>query len=265
MEYLLNSVRKDGKGHSHCTLEIDEAKRYVQIKARRGLGRGLFQVVDFYYDASTVVEVDGERLRVGELEMVAKSRGDAQEIAGSIRKPAVEVVKQADDALKEIEVVVQGFLEAREEAVSTLMKLRKDPRTTLLEASAAWESLTGDPVEQLYTTSQQKISSSRDQMEGLIEALEWKVGKKVVERLYALCYAVGKLQDALFSGSAEEAEAAKRFLVELGIKAGDLREVTLEGSSKRIMKLAHEVLVALIELPKQLPERSELLGPPKKS
>jgi len=265
MEYPLDSVKKDGKEHSHCTLGIDEERRYVQIKANRGLGRGLFQLVDFYYDASTVAKVEGEKLTVGELEMVAQNRADAEAIAVSIRKPVLEVWKQARGAVKEIEAVVQGFLEAREEAISTLIKLKKDPRTTLLEASASWESLTGEPVEQLYAASQQKVSSTRDQMDGLIGALGWKVGTKVVERAYAFCYGVGKFQDAVFSGSTENLEATKKFLVELGIRPVDVRELALEGSGKRIMTLAHEVLTTLIEVPKQLPERSELLGPPKKA
>jgi len=265
MEYPLSSVKKDGKQYSNCTLGIDEEKRYVQIKAKRSLGRGIFQLVDFYYDASTVAKVEEDTLTVGELEMVAQSRADAQAIAISIRKPAVEVGKQAEEAVKEIEADVLGFLVAREEAISTLIKLRKDPRSTLLEASAAWESLTGEPVEQLYSTSQQRISSTRDQMDGLIGAIGWKVGTKVVERAYAFCYGVGKFQDAAFSGSAENLEATKKFLVELGIRAGDIKDLALEGSSKRIVILAHEVLISLIELPKQLPERSELLGPPKKN
>ncbi|MDA4117881.1 MAG: hypothetical protein OK455_06000 [Thaumarchaeota archaeon] len=264
-DYQLKAVNSGGKERSNCAIEIDGEKRYAQIRCKRGLRRELFQLVDFYYDASTVVEVEGENLKVGELELVASSLGDAQEIAETIRRPAVEVKKQSENALKEIEAAVEDFLLAREEGILILMRLRKDPRATLLEASSAWGGLKGDPVEQLYSISQQKVATSRGWMDGVVEASEWKVGKRMVERIYALCYGVAKLQDAWFSGSAEDAEASKAFLIEMGIKAGDFRQLTLEGSSKKIVRMAHETLVPLIEFPKQIPERSELLGPPKRA
>src|ERR1700680_2092812 len=132
-EYQLIGIRKDGKAHSNCTLEIDGEKRYVQVKGRQGLRRELVQFVDFYYDASTVVKVDGETLSIADLEMVTGSPSDAQAIAESIRRPAVEMRKQAEGALEGIETAAQSILEAREEAISTLMRLKKDPRGTLID------------------------------------------------------------------------------------------------------------------------------------
>jgi hypothetical protein len=264
-EYELSRVKKDGKEHSNCALAIDEEKGYAQIKYKRGLRRELFQLVDFYYDASTVIDLEGERLRVGELEMVAKSRGEAGTIAESIRKPAAELRKQAESALAEAEAAAQGFLVAREAAILTLMKLKKDPRGTLLDVSASWKDLTGDPVDQLYSSFQENLLTSKEKMDAEIEAIRWKVGTKAVERLYAFCYAVGKLQDAIFSGSAENAEEVKKSLVELGIRGADIKDVPLEGSSQRIVRLATPVLFLMIELPAQAAERSALLGPPKKA
>ena len=264
-EYALSLVKKDGKEHSNCALEIDEQKRYAQIKYKRGLRRELFQLADFYYDASTVIGVDGETMRIGELEMVAKSQGEAGAIAESIRKPAAEVRKQAESALAEAEAAILGFLVAREAEILTLMKLKKDPRGTLLDVSASWKDLTGDPVEQLYSDFQESLQSSKEKMDALIDAVGWKVGPRAVERLYAFCYAVGKLQEMYFSGSAENAEEVKKFLVELGIRGADIKDVPLEGSSQRIIRLARAALFPLIEVPAQAPERSELLGPPKKA
>ena len=214
--YRLASAEYRGEAHEGSDMEIDEKSRTLEVTYMKGIvGRKTrTRLVKMVWDASTPITVTGARVQVGELTVVAEAEVDAKEIGRLLRMPAAAVVAQRAKTVFDAEEAVREFLKSREESLVLLAKLREDPRGVISQFEFKDEGR--DPVDEAMVAYSKRLAEPFKRMTSSLDRLEAADQKESSERLYALAYALGSLQDSVFSGK-PVTEAESVFLADLGI------------------------------------------------
>jgi hypothetical protein len=145
--------------------------------------------------------------------------------------------------VSEAESSVTGFLEVREQALNLLSRIRVDPRGAMFEVQSMWTTEDTEPLDAVYSNYSVLLAKSLEKMTSSLATGETALGSGVTNRLYALAYAIGAVQNALFEGGSDLAQELAA-LQELGIATTieDLRTAKL---TERLMLRAHQELVVL--------------------
>jgi len=231
--FLLASADYQGEAHESCELEIDDKSRTIEVTYMKGIGRKTkTRLVRMTWDASTPISVRGLRVQVGELNMTVEGEADAKEVGRILRMPAAAIQAQRDKAAAEAEEAVRAFLKAREESLVLLTKLRQDPRAAVSQAKSDDEG--GDPIDEAMVAYSKRLADPFKRMTSSIERLDSEGEKDRSEKLYALAYALGSLQDSAFEGRPTTEEESV-FLADLGVlvpkqglKLGNMSETLLD-------------------------------------
>ncbi len=242
--YKLMSAAYRDKNYSEGLLLFDSAKRELELRQVRRIRRKNVETViaRFRVEPAAQVGVNGAVLKVSELSVTLESPSAAGEIAELLKRPEEES-KRAKD-LSEAESSVDRFLEERETMLSFFSHVRSDPRGALFGARTMWPADDSrKPMDAIYSAHSERLAESLKEMKAALAAAEPSLGLGIVDRLYALAYTVGAVQDALFAGGSDLAQELSA-LQELGISttAQDLR---LEKSTQRLVLQAHPALEAL--------------------
>lgn len=197
----------------------------------------------FKVEPNAEVKVDGAVLTVSELSVTFESPEVAAEVAELLRNPARR--REALRLLSEAESSVKGFLEKREEALAVLSQMRVDPQGAFFRARAMWApDDPRPPIDAVYSGYSALLGESLSGTTSFLATSEANLGTPVVERLFALTYVIGAVQDSVFE---REENPAKQLaaLQELGVTAqqGDLKPEKL---AERLMLKAHPSLDAMV-------------------
>lgn len=239
---LLSATFRD-QTYPEGILWIDESRAEIELRQLIGKKRKQEVVVArFKVEANASVVADATVVRVSELSINLESPETAAKVADILQRPAKE--REAQKLLSDTESIMAGFLETREEAMTLLSRIKTDPRGALVSVQSMWTAGDKDPAEAVYSAYSSKVAESLDKTKTAISTAEKTVGPVVAERLYALAYTVGAVQDALFRGGSLAPEVAA--LQELGV-ATTAQDLRMEKPSSRIMTRAHPVLVTLLE------------------
>jgi hypothetical protein len=243
LTYKVVSATYQGKTYADSVLQIDDSSMEVELKSWTGRRKKVqTTVVSLRLEPTVGVLVDGAALRVLDLTVTLESPERAGEVAEVLRRPGKKL--EAVRRLSEVEALVREFLDSRDEALTFLSKMKTDPRATLLESKSMWTSDVGkEPLEEIRSKYSERVSESLGKMMSSLSAAEVKLGPKLVERIYALSYTIGAVQDALFEGkpSLEEELVA---LQEVGV-AATAEDLRLENPTKTLLERAHPVLVSI--------------------
>lgn len=240
--YRLLSATYQDRAYSEGVLRVNEAGSEIELEKWTGKDRRTGTVVArFNLEPNVDVVVDGPILRVSGLSITLESPGVAGEVADLLRRPARErdVVRLVSDA----ESSVSGFLETREEALRVLSRIRADPRSGLFEVRSMWTTDDTEPLDAVYSKCSTLLAESFEKMMSSLAGGEAALGSGVTNRLYALAYAIGAVQDALFKGDSDLAQEVAA-LQELGI-ATTAEELRTAKPTERLMLRAHQTLVVM--------------------
>lgn len=243
LTYKLISASFRDKTYADSVLLIDQANGEMEL--RQWTGRKKKEqttIARFRIEPTAEVLVDGSLLRIAELSVTLESPSRAGEMADLLRMPARQ--RDSAKALSDAESAVSEFMSAREEALVFLAKVRFNPREALASAAQMWPADDArEPLEAVHSSYSASLGVSLEKMNSALDGAETKLGRGLVERLYALAYTTGAVQNALFESDSDLAEEIAA-LQELGVDttAQDLR---MGSPSERIMHRAHPVLVSL--------------------
>jgi hypothetical protein len=242
--YAVVSATFQNREYPEGTLRVNEAGSELELSQWTGRKKKRTEAViaKFRLEPNVEVLVDGPLLRVSDLSVTLESPAAAGEVAELLRRPSkeLEVVRLVSEA----ETSVGRFLESREEALSTLSRIKADPRNALFAAGSTL-TLASDvePLDALYSTYSARLAESLEQMKASLAGGETILGSGATERLYAIAYTVGAVQNALFDGDSDLAQELAA-LQELGI-ATTAQELRMENPTARLMARAQPALVAL--------------------
>jgi hypothetical protein len=249
--YKLTSASLRGKTYSDVLLLIDEPRSEVEL--RQWVGRrkkGQATLTRFQIDPTAEVLVDGPLVRISEVSVALESPSRAAELADLLRRPSRE--REAMRLLSETEKALLECVETREGAMAFLSKMRVNPREALIGAQSLWaEDDTKEPLEAVYSSYSARLAVSLEKMVSSLGDSEKKLGPGVVDRLYALAYTMGAVQDALFEGDSDMVEELSA-LREMGVvtTAQDLRT---GAPLEQLIQRAHPVLVGFAAARPRLP------------
>lgn len=224
-------------------LVVEYAKRLLELHqfANRKSKEEVL-VARFKVEPHAEVSADGKTLRVSELTLKLDSPRSAGEVLSLLRRAPPEPPKT--DPLSEAEAAVRSCLEAREEAMAFLSRVRTDFRGALLGSAWMWKA--GDertPLEAVVSEYSARVGGGLDAAKTLVSGAEGALGGPTVERLYALACTLGAIQDAMFEGSSELTEEVQA-LKALGVSV-TAEELRMDKLSERVMLRAHPVLQGL--------------------
>jgi hypothetical protein len=240
--YRLVSASYRDKAYPDGILRVNEAGSEIELRQLTGKRKREEEVIArFRLEPDTAVLVDGPLLRVSELSIALESPTVAGEVADLLRRPARE--REALKGLSEVESSLGGFLETREEALNLLSRMKVDPRGALLSVESMWTSDDTEPLDAVYTGYSTRLSGSLEKIKSSLASEEKNLGPSLTERLFALAYAIGAVQNALFEGESDLAQELAS-LQELGI-ATTAQDLRLEKPTERLLLRAHQTLAAL--------------------
>lgn len=237
---LTGATYRDGK-FPDGILAVYESRGEIELRRPTGKKRREESVVaKVRLEPTTEIVVDGATISVSGLSMTLESASVAVEVADIMRRPAR--VQMALKHLAEAEAKVAAFLEARDEAVNILTRMTADPRRTILTVESLWTDDEKEPLGAIHTALSVRVGESLDKMISELMNAEKDLGPRVTDRLYAVAYTVGQVQDDVFTKKSLADDLMA--LQELGIEtsAGDLKT---ENLAQRLMAMAHPSLVAL--------------------
>jgi len=239
--YKVVSASLRGKTYSDLVLLMDEARFEVELKQWIGRRKkGQATLTRFPVDPTAEVLLDGPLLRFSELSVTLESPSKAAEIAEILRRPARE--REAARLLSEAEKALLECVGTREEAMAFLAKMKVNPREALIGAESLWAvGDTKEPLEAVYSSYSGRLAVSLEKMTSSFAASETKLGPAVVDRLYALGYAMGAVQDALFEGDSDMVEELSA-LREMGVVT-TAQELRSGMSLEQLAQRAHPILV----------------------
>ena len=218
--FRLRSAEYLEKFYEKCYLEIDGDSGSLEVSYMRGfLGKTRTSLTKMEFDATTTVLAQGTRVTLKGLVMVAESEADASEIARIFRMPAVALAAATaakENVASDAGEAVHAFLKGREESLLILAKLAQDPRGVAVSSFAASADDASDPVDAVVVDASKRLSEPLEKMNSSLEKLEASGAKELSEKLYAVAYALGSLQDSIFSAKAVT-EPELIFLADLGI------------------------------------------------
>jgi len=240
--YKLVSATYQDKVYPEGVLRVNEAGSEIELRKWTGKDRRTGAVVArFNLEPNVDVLVDGPLLRVAGLSITLESPGVAGEVADLLRRPTRE--SEAVRLVSEAESFVSGFLEVREEALNVLSRIRVDPRGALLDVQSMWTTDDTEPLDAVYSKYSTLLAESLEKMTSSLAGRESVLGSGVTNRLYALAYTIGAVQNALFEGDSDLAQELAA-LQELGI-ATTAQDLRLVKPAERLMLRAHPGLVVL--------------------
>ncbi len=240
--YKLVSATYRDKTYPDGILRVDESGSDIELRQLAGKRKREETVIArFHLEPNAEVLVDGPLLKVSELSIALESPSIAGEVAELLRRPARE--REAVRLLSEAESPISAFLETREEALSLFSLVKVDPRGALLSVESMWTTDDTEPLDAVYAAYSTRVAESLEKMTSSLAETEKSLGSRVTERLYALTYTVGAVQNALFRADSDLVQELAA-LQELGI-ATTAQDLRMEKPTERLMLRAHQVLVAV--------------------
>jgi hypothetical protein len=240
--YKLVSATYADKAYSAGSMSLDETRSEIELWQSAGKRKRDEQVMArFRVEPNAEVKVDGPLLKVSELSITLESPEEAAKVADLLGRPVKE--REEVTLLKQAESSVVDFLEAREEAMDLLTRMKADPRAAMVSAESLWTNTDSEPLEAVYFAYSARLAESLEKMTTFLAEAEKKLGSGVIERLYALGYTMGAVQNSLFDGDSTLAQEIAA-LQELGV-ATTAQDLQLENPTERLMLRAHPALEAL--------------------
>lgn len=247
LTYRFASATYRDKKYSRGVFILDVPRMEIELRqSTRKMWRKVETVIArFRVESTAEVKLEGALLKVSDLALVLESPGAAGEVAELLARPAEE--RRRAKFLSEAESALGEFLGKREEAMSLLARVRKEPREALLSVRSMWpEDDAGEPIDAIFSGYTNTLTESLQSMRASLDESEKVLGSRLGGRLYALAYTVGAVQDALFKTDSDLAEELAA-LQELGVSmtAEDLR---MEKPTERMLLRAHPALQSLSAL-----------------
>jgi hypothetical protein len=247
-EYRLVSATYRERTYPDGILVIDDARREIELRQRaegKKKAKAPATIVRFTLQPNAEVTVDGPLLRVSELSISFESPAVAAEVAEILRRPAKDRVAMAMQGLSEAESALAEFLLSREQAVTFLSRLKANPREALLGAESLWPpDATDEPLDSVYSSYSARLADALEKMTSSLAGAEKKLGARMIERIYALAYTIGAIQNALLEGDLKQ-DRELAALQELGI-AATAQDLGMEKPTESLLQRAHPVLVGIV-------------------
>jgi hypothetical protein len=246
---LVSAAHRDKKYKGGVFL-LNETRGEIELRRLVGWWKKRQELVArFHIEPTAHVVVEGPLLVVSELSVTLESPSIAADIAELIKRPTREREHEALRVLAESESAVSQFLELRDQTMAFLSKLKTDPREALLAAESLWPA--GDanpPLDAVYSSYSSRLAVALEKMSSSLTEGEKQLGPRVTERLYAIAYVIGAVQDSLLAGERDLAEELAA-LQELGIST-TAQELQTESSVVGLVLRAHPVLAGIATSPR---------------
>lgn len=240
--YRLVSATYQNKEYPEGILRVNEAGNEIELRQSTGKkSRAETVIARFRLEPNADVLADGALLKVSELSVTLETPGVAGEVADLLRRPAREL--EAARLVTEAEASVSAFLEAREDALNLLLRIKVDPRGALFGLDSTSTATDMEPLDAFYSTFSARLTESLERMKASLAGGEKGMGSGATDRLYAIAYNIGGVQNALFEGDSDLVQEVAA-LQELGI-ATTAQELRMEKPTARLIVRAHPMLVAL--------------------
>jgi hypothetical protein len=242
-EYRFVSATYGDRTYSNGVLLVDEAQSEIELKQRVGrIRKKLATIVKFRVEPTARVMLEGSRLIVSELSISLDSAAKAAVLADILGRPAKEL--EIAQGLSEAESALQEFVVSREQAITFLSLMKVNPREAMLGAESLWAADdSNDPFDAVCSSYSARLADSLERLTSSLASAETKVGPVVTERIYALAYALGTVQNALLEGDFKQDQTLAA-LQELGV-AATAQDLQTEKATERLLLRAHPVLVSL--------------------
>jgi hypothetical protein len=240
--YKFFSASYADKAYSDGTVLFYGEENEIELRQSTGKRKKEEAVIArFRVEPNAEVKVDGPFLKVSELSITLESPDLAGEVAELLRRPGKQ--KEEVTLLNEAESSVGVFLEARGEAMGLLSLMKVDPRRAMVSVESTWTADDAEPVDAVYSAYSARLAESLEKMTTFLNEAEKNLGSGVTNRLYALAYTIGAVQNTLFEADPDLTQELAA-LQELGV-ATTAQDLKMDKSTERLMIRAHPTLEAL--------------------
>jgi hypothetical protein len=244
--FQLEWAKLEGIMYKRCTLSVDDAAAQVEVThhQRKLLSSKDTSLTKFGFDAGTKVSRIGASLSVGGVELMASSLDDASAIEKLLGAPRAAAREQAFASLALSEERAKDFLTERNETLAFLSVIKSDPAEGMLQLYLSSKSPPDVALRDYLKSRENALVGSLERLDAALADLSAKAGAHVAERVYAVTYLGGLVQNNLLE-KGEPGLKAEGFVSELGIQAGDISP-PLEDVPVRLVDAAHDSTAALI-------------------
>jgi hypothetical protein len=246
-QFQLERVRFEGKDYRRCTLSVDETAGKVEItyQKRKRFSSEPVSLTRFGFDSTTRSSRISASVVMGNVEMVALSPEDASSIESLLGAPRKAAREQALEFLATCEERARDFLRLRGETLAFLSILRSDPAEGRFQLYYSTKAQPEAALKEYLKSRGEVLTGALDRLDSALADLGQKTGPKVPERVYAVTYLAGLIQDNLFE-KGEPDLRAEGFVSELGIREGALSP-PFEEVPVKLLAAAHESTAALMD------------------
>lgn len=245
-DFELVEARFAGIVYEDCKLVVDASARQAEVTyvVRKWFRRRPASLTKFQYDSKTKVSRKGTHVEVGDIQFTATSASDSLAIESVFESPRREVLAQEEKELTDTERLAVEFLDARGETLAFLDKLKKEPAEVMLQLSQSNPSPGGEPLGAFLKSRADLVTTAFGRLDSAIAGLSERANDIVAERLSALVYVIGILQNN-FLERGQAGVAVEGFVAELGIRQEDIESA--DGLPARVIAATHQSRVALLD------------------
>lgn len=152
------------------------------------------------FDASTITEVDGERVRIGEVSFEVESPKTRESLMEILTKPRRVERARRGELISSANTAILTFLMERSKAMDQLRLLRDNPRLALFQSYTGADEVT-EPIAQFQDEIGRSLEGPFHVMEEALNQLREFVDDKNMRKVYTLVFGVAAAQTASYSGS----------------------------------------------------------------
>jgi len=241
MEFDLARIKYQERTYDRGSIRISEDIGEAEIfyKKKSLFSEKTISLVKFRYTPKTELRVQGRKITLNEAVMETEDEGTSKTIEDLIRKPYHDAVKLVEQKLHEMEAPIRSYLVLRAKTLDLLANFKTKPREVTLQLSSMDPSEIVDPVEHIFKTCSDRLAQALGEMRAEMGRSSGMVGVETVQKLYALIYAIGVVQNAIFRGDESSEGDALNFLSRAFSDAPflpkDLVNLTLEDTTERLL------------------------------
>jgi hypothetical protein len=232
--YPLVSFEYQGRKYGKCNLTIDEASHQLEVSKSGFLGLRKSVLAKMSYGAKVQAVSGGSMIRLEGMAMTVESDERASEISQLIWKRETQVRQQQAGGLAKAESAALEFLRDREGTIAFISKLKEDPKGALISQSEAWTDKNRDPLDEILEGRSKQLKDAFEKFKASVKETEAQTGEEAIERVFAIVYSLGLIQDGLLTGGDLKAELG--FLDELGARGLTVADLELGSFTERISK-----------------------------
>ncbi len=225
-DYSLGELNID---ENNCSIAISQVKKSFLSSKVLPLGQIVF-------DASTKIVMNGLNIKIGETSFDVETSDILGKVNEILWRPYRVERERKEKLVATADSASLGFLLQRAKAIDGLVRLKANPRETLLESLTDVEEVT-DPLTLYHKKLAESLNDPYTGMEVELGLLKTEIDERAMQRIRALIYGIASVQTTLFSaGDMTKPLGLLEKVSSRRLNAGDYAGISLEEATVKLYR-----------------------------